>query len=247
MPGSVPTRPSLYYRKTKSYLDRGLKFDEMILFSDISDVWDESRGYFCVDDDPRYFAYCDPAELKILEQRGSTRNFLKRNFVVTDKLIPIVKEEIRYLRGKPSKLPSKEQRRVNMLYKHPVGGWTIPNVIDVGDWYAPLGIEGGIARSEQNMKKLADLLASKGIPLSIVVYPWPPQLANNDGESRQVKIWQEFCERQKCKRFINLLPAFFAEKDAHSDWYERLFIEGDIHFSAEGDKIVFREVSKHLF
>ena len=45
----------------------------------------------------------------------------------------------------------------------------------------------------------------------------------------------------------NMIVEMASEKDAHSDWYERLFIEGDIHFFAEGDKIVFREVSKYLF
>jgi hypothetical protein len=106
-------------------------------------------------------------------------------------------------------------------------------------------VEGGITRSLRNMTKLADLLASRRIPLSIVVYPWPTQLANDDRDSRQVEIWREFCQ-QHCKRLINMFPAFFAEKDAHPDWYERLFIEGDIHFSTEGDKIMFRELSKHL-
>lgn len=28
--------------------------------------------------------------------------------------------------------------------------------------------------------------------------------------------------------------------------YERLFIDGDIHFSAEGNKLMFRELAKHL-
>src|SRR5262249_9110099 len=128
--------------------------------------------------------------------------------------------------------------------RYDVGGWTVPT-INVGQTYAPLGVEGGIARSSKNMTKLADLLASRGIPLSIVVYPWPTQLANEDRDSLQVKIWREFCVHH-CKRFINLFPAFFAEKDAHSDWYDRLFNEGDVHFSAEGDRIMFRELSKHL-
>jgi hypothetical protein len=235
--------PVIYYRKTKALIGRGLQFDEMVVFSDISDVWDESRAYFCVDDDPGYFAYCDPTELEFLQTRDSRKKRLSRHFVITDKLIPVIKEEIRYLRGK---LPvvSKAESRFNLLYRYDVGGWTVPT-INVGQTYVPLGVEGGIARSRKNMTKLADLLASRGIPLSIVVYPWPTQLANEDRDSLQVKIWREFCV-QHCKRFINLFPAFFAEKDAHSDWYDRLFNEGDVHFSAEGDRIMFRELSKHL-
>jgi hypothetical protein len=117
--------------------------------------------------------------------------------------------------------------------------------VSVSSFFAPLGIEGGIARSQQNMQKLADLLAKRGIPLTVAVYPWPMQLANDDRESRQVTIWRDFCANN-CKGFINVFPAFFKEKDAHEDWYERLFIDGDIHFSAEGNKVMFRELAQHL-
>src|SRR5262249_39821424 len=134
--------PVIYYRKTKALIGRGLQFDEMVVFSDISDVCDESRAYFCVDDDPRYFAYCDPTELEFLQTRDSRKKRLSRHFVITDKLIPVIKEEIRYLRGK---LPvvSKAESRFNLLYRYDVGGWTVPT-INVGQKYAPLGVEGGI-------------------------------------------------------------------------------------------------------
>jgi hypothetical protein len=95
------------------------------------------------------------------------------------------------------------------------------------------------------MQALADLLASRHIPLTIVVYPWPMQLDLNDRESRQVAIWRDFCAKN-CKEFINLFPAFFAEKDANKNWYERLFIHGDVHYSAEGNRLMFRELSARL-
>jgi hypothetical protein len=50
--------------------------------------------------------------------------------------------------------------------------------------YRPLGIEEAIERSLQNMGKLSDLLASRGFPLTIVVYPWAQQIAQNDRDRR---------------------------------------------------------------
>src|SRR5204863_303284 len=79
----------------------------------------------------------------------------------------------------------------------------------------------------------------------IVVYPWPNQLLNDDRESRQVAIWRDFCVKN-CKQFIDAFPAFFAEKDAHQDWYDRLFINMDIHFSAGGHALMFREIADRL-
>jgi hypothetical protein len=60
-----------------------------------------------------------------------------------------------------------------------------------------------------------------------------------------VTIWRDFCARN-CKAFINLFPAFAAEAKKDAGWYERLFIVGDVHYSLEGNRLMFRELAKHL-
>jgi hypothetical protein len=234
--GVASYSPSIYYKKVKSLIEQGLQVNEVVVFSDLSDVFDEATGYFCIDDDPRYFAYCRPED--IIKQKRIRKKILQRNLVIMDKLIPIIKVQIRLLRTGGKIIPLSESDTPNEA------GWTLPGY-DVGNAYAPLGVEGGIARSLQNMRKLADLLKQRGIALTIAVYPWAPQLAHDDRDSRQVAIWRDFCA-ENCKGFIDLFPAFFAEKDAHEDWYRRLFIAGDIHFSAAGNRLIFREVAKRL-
>jgi hypothetical protein len=122
-------------------------------------------------------------------------------------------------------------------------GWTTTNPDPVK--YRPLGIDGGIARSLQNMTKLSDLLASRSIPLTIVVYPWAQQIAQNDRDGRQVALWRDFCPGH-CKAFVNLFPVFFAAADSDKDWYEHLYILGDDHFSAAGNRMMFEELLKRL-
>ena len=95
------------------------------------------------------------------------------------------------------------------------------------------------------MTKLSDLLAGRGIPLTIVVYPWAQQIAQDDRDSRQVALWHDFCPI-RCKAFINLFPVFFAAADNDKDWYEHLYILGDDHFSAAGNRMMFEELAKRL-
>jgi hypothetical protein len=38
----------------------------------------------------------------------------------------------------------------------------------------------------------------------------------------------------------------FAASEADKNWYERYYILGDDHFSAEGNQLVFRELARHL-
>ncbi len=254
--GVLSYSPSLYYRKIKSLLERGLKFDEVVVFSDVSDVYDEATHYFCQDEDPLYQKHCDPGERAFFDgvcraPDGSRKTpcdvvpyrydkpgwgpWLVRHFFVTNGVRMYVKFKLQKWNG------SMKQRR---LAPETASGWLFsPNEYEAD--YAPLGSAGGITRSLKNMQALADLLKQNGIPLTIVVYPWPVQLALNDRASRQVALWRNFCATS-CKAFIDTFPAFFAEARAHADWYERLFIEGDYHYSAEGSRVMFDAIQRDL-
>jgi hypothetical protein len=230
--------PSIYYKKIKYLIESGLQFDEVVLFSDTSDVTDEAIGYFCIDDDPKYRAYCNSSEgaAQPAETAPKQSNFFVDRFVVTSRVRITIKRAIQSLLGNRRRAINTDHFRI---------GWVVPG-LDLSNDDKPLGVEGGIARSLQNMRALSDLLAAKKIPLTIVVYPWAQQLAQGDRDSRQIALWRDFCEG-RCKAFINLFPAFFAAADADKDWYEHLFILGDDHYSAEGNRFMFRELARRLF
>lgn len=223
----VSYAPIIYYLKVEHLLAIGLTFDEVVVFSDISDVEDEATSYFCLDD-PNQRRDC-------VNTAPPMGTWMAKHFIVTDATRLLIKYRMQMLWGNQG-----DRARAH----NPRAGWTLPGY-DLENEYAPLGVEGGIARSLKDMQALADMLKARGIALTIVVYPWPLQLAENDRNSRQAAIWRGFCARN-CKAFIDLFPPFFAEKDAHADWYKRLFIYGDAHFSAAGNALVFREVAKHL-
>jgi hypothetical protein len=229
--------PTLYYKKIKHLIDSGLQVDEVIVFPDISDVYDEATAYFCVDDDPGYRRHCS----NISSITPALRDFLNSRFVLTTRLHRFAKLHIRSLLGARKKalldLASRDEWGVR-------GGWTLPQY-SAGNAYAPLGVDGGIQRALKNMRALADLLQQRNIALSVVVYPWPSLVDREMRESRYGALWREFCQG-RCKAFIDLVPSFIDMKKANADWYERLFIPGDVHFSAGGHKLVFRELSKHL-
>jgi hypothetical protein len=232
--GVASYSPSIYYKKIKYLIERGLKFDEVWLFSDSSDVEDEASSYFCIDDDPKYHAHCTVPPGTVPPSAINKRDFFIDHFVVTNRVRVTLKRWIQTRLGNKRRSIDNDHNRI---------GWTTPNPDPAH--YRPLGVGGGIARSLENMTKLSDLLASRGIPLTIVVYPWAQQIAQNDRDSRQVKLWQEFCPGH-CKAFINLFPPFFAAADRDQDWYEYLYILGDDHFSIAGNRMMFEELQKRL-
>lgn len=132
-------------------------------------------------------------------------------------------------------------------------GWTYRKVVEDKPFelgYAPLGVQGGIAKEKRKMDLLWQELAKRNIPISVVVYPWPAQLVYDHVDSRQVRIWRDWCQG-KCKRFITAFPEFFAVKDRcpkweSGCWYLQDYLFGDIHLSAGGNAIVADVVSKSL-
>ena len=231
--GVASYSPSIYYKKIKHLLDLGLKFDEVVLLSDSSDVEDEASSYFCIDDDPKYRKFCTTPS-GTLPEPAIKRDFFIDHFVVTNRLRVTIKRWILTKLGNKRHAIEGDHNRI---------GWTAANP-DLAK-YRPLGVEGGVARSLENMGKLSDLLAGRGIPLTIVVYPWAQQIAQGDRDSKQVQLWRNFCPT-RCKAFIDLFPAFFAAADRDKDWYEHLYILGDDHFSAAGNRMLYEELAKQI-
>jgi hypothetical protein len=161
--------------------------------------------------------------------------YLAQRFSVTSAVRTWVKFKVQQWTGNMKRRRLAPQETTAWLFS--------PNELEAE--YAPLGSAEAIVRSRKAMQALADLLRQKGIPLTIVVYPWPVQLARNDRDSRQVALWRDFCA-SNCKAFIDVLPVFLAEAQAHADWYERLFIESDDHYSPEGHKLMFDVLKRRL-
>jgi hypothetical protein len=236
---------AVYYRKVKFLLDNGVKFDEVLVALDAGEVPREATMHFCIDRSAQYRLHCDKdygAQQPVLVTRSDDLGArIKRSFVITDSTRLLVKNAVLDWNDARDGAP---EGLLRALQGSVVTGWpTMGAKLD--DMLKPLGVEGGVVRARQNMQALADLLAEHGIALSVSVHPWPAQLAQDDRHSRAVEIWRPFCARN-CKAFIDLFPAFFAYKDAHPDWYSRLFIIGDVHYSTEGNQIMFRELAKHL-
>jgi hypothetical protein len=231
--GVASYSPTIYYAKIKYLLEKGLQFDEVVLLSDSSDVEDEASSYFCIDEDPKYRTYCNTPPGSV-PRPAIKRDFFIDHFAVTNRIRLVVKRWLQTRLGNKRHAINDDHNRI---------GWTTANPDPAK--YRPLGVEGGIARSIENMTKLSDLLASRKIPLTIVVYPWAQQIAQNDRDSKQVRLWRDFCPGH-CKTFIDLFPPLFAAADADRDWYEHLYIVGDDHFSARGNRMMFEELAKRL-
>jgi hypothetical protein len=238
--------PSNYLNTARRVIGDGIEFDEAIVFIDLSDAQDEAAFFH----DVGLSGAVAIADQKLT--KGNWYSSLRRS--INDHLL-LTNDVFGFL----------ERNLVRLGWYHldlGHGGnefdlersaWTYRKVSDTDPYetgYAPLGLEGGITREKAKMDLLWQELAKRNIPISVVVYPWPAQLAHDSVDSRQVRIWREWCDG-KCRRFISLFPAFFAVKEQcprtqPGCWYLSHFIFGDTHYNSVGDAIFADVIGKSL-
>jgi hypothetical protein len=247
--GVVGYSPSNYLNTTRILLAAGVQFDEVIVFVDNSTVAQEAAFYRDVDASG---AVAGPERIGSAgSQYVKWRRQLATHFVLTYHVLRLLDRFQRLLvRHGYYHLPATE---FGDPFDAEISAWTYRKVNETDPYpagYAPLGVEGGIAKGKAKMTLLWEELEKRNIPISVVVYPHLAQLVHDNADSRQVRMWREWCEG-KCKRFISLFPAFLAVEDQcprtqPGCWYPSLFVYGDMHFAAGGNALVAGAVIKSL-
>jgi hypothetical protein len=222
--------PSIYLAKLKKLLDEGFCFREVVAYIDIGDIQDEAisyrHGVRVVDD--------------LVPGMGGSLNYLEKT-----KASNAIKATARQLLPLTSfgwhliKVFLENPSDVGVGHLDPQyqrGSWTYN---DKSEGYGDIGVNGAVDKAIDKMSMLYQILAMRGIKLSIAVYPWPQQILYDQQESRQVKIWKKFCET-RCAHFYNSFPSFFAiaERLGKYEAIDSLYIHGDVHHSAAGAKLI---------
>ncbi len=227
--GVASYSPSIYLTKVKKLLDDGFLFKELVVYVDISDIQDEAVNYQLengvVRDKLSVEKDVPPPVGTVQKIKKWVRDNLPLTYVGFHALNHWNEKEVP--KPKPAGYLDRNFQR---------GGWTYnPEMKGYGD----MGVDGAIKQSVEMMTQLYDLLAQRGIKLSVGVYPWPVQILYDSENSRQVQIWRDFC-KWRCSNFYNSFPIFFAMKMKYGadETIKKFFIPGDVHHTPEGAKLI---------
>ena len=200
--------PSNYLDTARMALAKGTQIDEVMVFIDPSDVQDEAAFYRDVGTSGAVAGSARRAWN--ISEGAKLRFFIARNLLVTNDIVQFC-ERFLVAHGYYHLLTDQLGDNFDMERS----AWSYRKVNETDPFpsgYAPLGVEGGIAKEKAKMTLLWQELQQRNIPISVVVYPYPAQLVHGTPDSRQVRLWREWCEG-KCKRFISTFPVFFAVKE----------------------------------
>ncbi|MBN3035863.1 MAG: hypothetical protein JW861_09780 [Bacteroidales bacterium] len=234
---AVSYSPLLYWLKTRYLIEeKGLNFDELFVFIDISDIQDEIfyKGF-----EPRLPTAWNHLIMK-------TGRFLARTSFLGYSISAVSHKHPRI----DNAFYEDEMANINVWFQNldgymdsdnPEEGrfiWTLDNQV-----FKRWGKE-GLRLAGKHMKQLKDLCDKHGIPQTIVVYPAPHQIFANDLDSRQVTFWKEFSEKYGTG-FLNLFPVFIGERTAE-ETYGMFFIKGDTHWNPDGNLLVAEMVERFI-
>ena len=233
--GVTSYAPNIYLSKIKYLLDNNFKFKHLIVFIDVSDVFDDNTFYKLNKD----FSISERDEE---EKNLKRRKFLRYNFPLTNYYMFVIKMNNRFNREVP---PLKSETPIFNERASKKAMWTYKSDEELE------GYQGPIAKTQSEMiyamSELYKLLEKNNIKLSLAVYPWPQQLEFDDVNSKHVKMWKNFCEN-KCAKFINFFPFFFKEKNKSSylDVFKKYYFWNDVHFNTEGNRVIAEKLLKEF-
>ncbi len=233
--GVTSYAPSIYLSKIKFLLDNNYEFEHLILFIDLSDLYDDNTFYQINED------------LSVTEKNAESKNlkrrkFLRYNFPLTNFYMFVIKMNNRLNKEVPS-IKSEEPKFNAKAAIKAKWSYQTSDIVD--------GFDEPISKTQKEMIEtmtiLFKLLKKNEIKLSLAVYPWPQQLQFDKRNSKHVKMWRNFCKK-KCHKFIDFFPYFFDEKEKNSflEVYKKYYFWNDVHFNALGNKIIAERLIKEF-
>ncbi len=214
--GVVSYSPSIYFTKLRYLLENGYKFKRVIIYFDISDIYDDNRKYRFIDN-------------KISRKKSTTLSDIQRTLKSS---FPFLAYSLKTLKNDIFKKSDIINKCNYMDYCHEKSSWTFN-----GKFFG----DEEINRSLKFMEMTYELLQKNNIKMSVGIYPWPAQILYDNSKSKIVKLMNNFCIN-KCEFFFNNFTDFFNETTFidKEKIISKYYIEGDVHFNSLGNEKIFQ-------
>ena len=240
--------PSIYFKKIQHYISLGYKFDQALIFLDLSDIYDELFIKF--DENENIIAETPKSKISLerkIKNRVYSLGKILRDNTITFRFLYLISDKTEIFKNY-IKLKIKASKFLNKSFlnttKDDAMYYRMLHV-DRGFWTYNdekyLEVQKGKEQSEKYLKKLFKLLDNNNINSHLIVYPWPAQI--QFGDTKHVIYWKKFSEINN----INFLSLYdvFNKKNKREAIFDN-FIYGDIHWNKNGTIKIFNEIVKKI-
>jgi hypothetical protein len=211
--GVTSYSPLIYQRKIREAAEKlGIKPAEIYVFLDVSDIDDEANVYRVEEN--------GDVKMTLFYHWFDTGQFLLGNFATFRLAYDL------WLRSPFSAAGSYGRERAS---------WTFdPELMEA--WG-----KRGLELADKNMDVVVDICREWKCQITLVVYPWPDNVAAGDRDSIQVRHWRDWAASRGVRFVDGFAPFFRAPADVAVRKY---YIRGDTHFNAAGHRLLFEELRR---
>lgn len=250
--GIVRSSPSLYYKRLKFFLNQEIKFKELFILIDISDLHDELKYNKNIFKNDKTNVCKSINSVNITNKFETIRN-TQKIINTSFKIKRIVKENFKILYTLSELIWWKMSfKKIFSNYSNQYleknyyrSAWSHNNNLDALG--GPACLDYLIESSQNIVNEIYNLLNFHNIKLSIIVSPWPGNILHDVENSKHVTIWKNFC-KNRCNNFINLFPYFFdySKRNGKIKTINDHFFDYDVHYNKFANKIISKHISKNV-
>jgi hypothetical protein len=211
--GVTSYSPLIYQRKIRAAAEElGVKPSEIYVFLDVSDIDDEANVY-------RVDEHGD-IKMTLAYHWFDTGQFLLGNFATFRLAFDL------WLKSPFATAGSYGRERAS---------WTFDRKL-LDAWG-----KRGLALAAKNLDVIVDMCRDWQCQITLVVYPWPDNVAAGDPNSIQVTYWRDWAAARGI-RFIDGFAPFL--RDPADVAVGKYYIRGDTHFNAAGHRLLFEQLRR---
>ena len=231
--------PSVHTYKLKETLNKNLTPNKVIIFLDLTDVFDEaSRWNYDSENNQIKLNYNLIFQRNLIDEQ----KFKENNFKL---LVNFFSYLNYYSRLARDKLNNKffEEYKVKQSNQ---GSFTYTSKKNLNrDFWGNNLFEKGLNKLKARFDELTKISLANNFELFVVIYPWAETLEFGQSEFDWQNFAKELCVENKCQ-VIDLFPKFQKYKNQNKYWNNELYFLHDEHFNAKGDFLVFEELLKYF-
>ena len=235
--GIIQSSPTIYLDRLIYFLNNNLKFKELFIMIDLSDLHDEikyNKKIFLNDISNKCHKLSkiqSKSKVNSLKVNHNIKSFVRDNFKVSYFSAHIIWWKLNFKKYFGSYTYDYMEKN---FYR---SAWTYND--EIVNYGGSDCMKYLISSIEDKVNEIYMLLKKENIDLSIIVAPWPGSIMHDTKNSKHVKIWKNFCET-KCKNFVNLYPYFFnyTENYGKLDTINKHFFRYDVHYNKFANKII---------
>jgi hypothetical protein len=212
--GVASYSPVIYHRKIRAAAQRlGIKPAEIYVFLDLSDIGDDANIYRVGEDGV---------------VRSTSFHWFEIGQFLLDNFATFRLGYDLYLSSSFSTAIGLGRERAR---------WALDPAL-MEEWGRP-----GLELAGNNLDRIVAICREWDCHVTLVVYPWPENVAAGDRDSIQVTHWRAWAASRNV-RFVDGFAPFFREPAESA--LRKYFIAGDVHFTELGHRVLFDEVKSTI-